>query len=183
MLILDAVLAVILALPGTPSKSPSPPPSEPTAVPLGGPGLARAVKAELESIAGTGSVEVATESEFRFNVRITIQTFNSKICRQIYDREMGLHQLFPDVIFDFYYSAPELTRAIKADLESISGPGTVAISIDSKSLLNVSVAIRGFSSQIYSEIFARELEFYRAFPDLNFDFYIRPSGAETTPAV
>ncbi len=182
MLILDAVLAVILALPGTPSKPPSPS-SGPAAIPLGGPELARAVKAELESIAGTGSVEVTTASEFRFNVRITIRTFNSKICRQIYDREMGLHQLFPDVNFNFYYSAPELTRAIKADLESISGPDTVDISIDSRSLLNVSVAIPGFSSQIYSEIFARELEFYRAFPDLNFDFYIRPPAAGTLPTV
>ena len=182
MLILDAVLAVILALPGTTSKPPSPA-SQPAIVPVAGSELARAVKAELESVAGSSTVEVTTESEFRFNVRITIQSFNSKICRQIYDREMGLHQLFPDVNFNFYYSAPELTRAIKADLESISGPDTVNISIDSKSLLNVSVAIRGFSSQIYSEIFARELEFYRAFPDLNFDFYIQPSGSETAPAV
>ncbi len=182
MLILDAVLAVILALPGTPPKPPSPA-SQPVAAPLGGPELARAVKAELESIAGSGTVDVTTGSEFRFNVRITLQSFNSKICRQIYDREMGLHQLFPDVNFNFYYSAPELTRAIKADLESISGPDTVDISIDSRSLLNVSVAIPDFSSHIYSEIFARELEFYRAFPDLNFDFYIRPSAAETAPAV
>ena len=182
MLILDAVLAVILALPGTPSKPPSPA-AQPAAVPQGGPELARAVKAELESIAGTGSVEVSTESQFRFNVRITIETFNSKICRQIYDREMGLHQLFPDVNFNFYYSVPELTRAIKADLESISGRDTVDISIDSKSLLNVSVAIPAFSAQVYSEIFARELEFYRAFPDLNFDFYIRRSAAETAPTV
>jgi hypothetical protein len=182
MLILDAVLAVILALPGTPSKPPSPA-SRPAAVPLGGPELARAVKAELESIAGSGTVDITTESEFRFDVRITLQSLNSKICRQIYDREMGLHQLFPDVNFNFYYSAPELTRAIKTDLESISGPDTVEITIDSKSLLNVSVAIPGFSSQIYSEIFARELEFYRAFPDLNFDFYIRAPEAETASAV
>jgi hypothetical protein len=182
MLILDAVLAVILALPGTTSKPPSPA-SQPAVASLAGAELARAVKAELESVAGAGSIDVTTESEFRFNVRITIQTFNSKICRQIYDHEMGLHQLFPDVSFNFYYSAPELTRAIKADLESISGPDTVDIRIDSKSLLNVSVAIPGISSQIYSDIFARELEFYRAFPDLNFDFYIRPLGAEPAPTV
>jgi copper chaperone CopZ len=178
MLILDAVLAVILALPGTPAKPPSPA-SRPAVIPLAGPELARAVKAELESVAGAGTVEVSTESEFRFSVRITIQRFNSQICKQIYDREMGLHQLFPDVNFNFYYSTPELTRAIKTDLESISGPDTVDISIDSKSLLNVSVAIPRLNPQIYSEIFARELEFYRAFPDLNFDFYIRPAGVET----
>ena len=69
---------------------------------------------------------------------------------------------------------PELVGAIKSDIESISGRGTVDVSIDSKTLFNVRIAIPGFSSEIYSRVYDRELEFYQAFPDLSFDFYLRP---------
>jgi hypothetical protein len=176
MMILKAALAAFLAVPGTTVKAP-PPKAPPAIVGFRGPELARAVKTDLESISGAGTVNVIVAGETRFSVRIAIPGFNSKICNQIYDRELVFQQLFPDVDFNFYFSGPELARAIKADLESISGRGTVDVSIDSKTLFNVRIAIPGFNSEISSRIFDRELEFYQAFRDLSFDFYLRPAPA------
>jgi hypothetical protein len=87
---------------------------------------------------------------------------------------MDLNQLFPDQTIDFYFDGPKLARAIKVDIESISGRDTVDVSIDSKTLFNVRIAVPDFSFEIYSQLFDRELELYRAFRDLNFDFYLRP---------
>jgi len=120
---------------------------------------------------------LSIDGETRFSVRIAIPGFNSKICNRIYDREQAFEQLFPDLDFNFYFAAPELARAIKTDLESISGRGTVDVSIDSKTLFNVRIAVPGFNSEIYNRIFDRELEFYQAFRDLSFDFYLRPAPA------
>jgi hypothetical protein len=181
MLILQAALIAILAIRGTTVKKPSP--TEQAAIAaLSGPELALALKTDLESIAGAGTVTVSIDGEKRFSVRIAISGFSSQICTQIYRRELDLYQLFPYVNFDFYFGGPELARAIKADLESISGRGTVDVSIDSKTLFNVRIAIPG-SSEMYSRIFDRELEFYRAFPDLNFDFYLRPKPASDSAAL
>jgi hypothetical protein len=171
MLILVAALAVLLAVPGATEKGPSPA-APPSIVTLSGPELARAIKKDLESISGTGTVNVTIERGSLFNVRIAMPGLSSKISAQIYNRELELHQLFPDLNFDFYYDSPELARAIKADLESISGRGTVDVSIDSKTLFNVRIALPAFSSEIYSRIYDREVEFYRDFPDLSFDFYL-----------
>jgi hypothetical protein len=174
MLLIKTALIAILAIRGTTVKKPAPT-GPPAIAALNGPELARALKTDLESIAGAGTVTVSIDSEKRFSVRIAISGFSAKICTQIYRRELDLYQLFPSVNFDFYFGGAELARAIKADLEAISGRGTVDVSIDSKTLYNVRIAIPG-SSEIYSRIFDRELEFYRAFPDLNFDFYLRPAS-------
>jgi hypothetical protein len=179
MLILTAVLTAILATPPPTVIAPSPT-AQPEIAAFRGPELARAIKADLESIAGAGTVSVIVDSETHFSVRIAIPGFSSKICSQIYGREMDFYQLFPDLNFDFYFDGPELARAIKADIESISGHGTVDVSIDSKTLFNVRIAIPALSSEVYSRLFDRELEFYRAFPDLNFDFYLRPKAIEPT---
>jgi uncharacterized protein (DUF736 family) len=173
MLILTAALAALLATPPPSVKAPSPA-AQPAIAGIGGPELARAIKAALEPISGTGTVTVSIDGKTHFSVRIAMPDFNSKICTQIYDREQDLIQLFPDQNIDFYFDGPELARAIKADIESISGRGTVDVSIDSKTLFNVRIAIPDFSSEIYNQLFDRELELYRAFRDLNFDFYLRP---------
>jgi hypothetical protein len=176
MLILTAALAALLATPPPAVKTP-PPSSQPAISAVGGPELARAIKAALEPISGAGTVNVSVVSlhgRTQVSVRIAIPDFDSKTCSQIYDRELDLSQLFPDQTIDFYFDGPELARAIKADIESISGRGTVDVSIDSKTLFNVRITVPDFSSDIYNQLFDRELELYRAFRDLSFDFYLRP---------
>jgi hypothetical protein len=174
MSILQAALIAILAIRGATVKAPSPA-AKPAITTLSGQELARAIKADLETISGSGTVSVSVEGGTRFAARIAIPGFNPKICTQIYDRERALQQLFPSLDFNFYFGSPELARAIQADLESISGHGTVDVSIDSKTLYNVRIAVPGFSSEISRRLFDRELEFYRVFPDLSFDFYLRPA--------
>jgi hypothetical protein len=176
MLILQAALAALLAIPGAPV--PPPPAARAATGALSGPELARAIRTDLESISGKGTVTVTVDTGNLFSARIAIAGFNSQVCAQIYDREMELRQLFPAMSFDFSFDGPLLARAIKADLEAISGSGTVDISIDSKTLFSVRVAIPGFSSEIYCQIYDRELEFYRAFRDLNFDFYLHPKPSD-----
>jgi hypothetical protein len=177
MLILKAALAVILAMPGETATAP-PRPERPALAPFNSRELARTIKSDLESIAGTGTVNVTVDGGTRFVATIAIRGFSSKTCNQIYAREWELSQLFPDLSFDFLFDGPELARAIQTDLESISGRGTVDVSINSKTLFNVRIAIPGYSSDIYSQIYDRELEFYRVFPDLNFDFFLRPKAVE-----
>lgn len=67
----------------------------------------------------------------------------------------------------------ELVGAIKKDIESVTGPGSVDISIDHETLYSVRVAVPSLSPEICSPIYDRELKLYRYFPDLNFDFYLR----------
>ena len=67
----------------------------------------------------------------------------------------------------------ELIKTIKSDIESISGPGSVDISIDHDTLYSVRVAVPSFSPEICTPIYDRELKLYRYFPELNFDFYLR----------
>jgi len=136
MLILQAALAALLAIHGAPVQLQSAT-AQTVITAFSGPRLARAIKTDLESISGPGTVNVSIDSETRFNARIAIPVFNLRVCTQIYDREMELRQLFPDLNFDFYFDGADLARAIKADLESISGPGTVDVSIDSTTLFNV----------------------------------------------
>jgi hypothetical protein len=182
MLILNAALAAILATHGAAIKAPSLR-AQAAVTAFSGPALARTIKADLESISGAGTVNVSTDSKTLFSARIAIPGFSSKICAMIYDRELELRQLYPTLDFDFYFDGPELARALQADLESISGPGTVDVSIDSKTLFSVRIAVPGFSSEIYNQIYDRELEFYRVFRDLNFDFYLRPEPIDPAPAI
>jgi hypothetical protein len=177
MLILKAALAVILAMPGETATAPTRT-AQPAIAPFNSRELARTIKSDLESIAGTGTVNVTVDGGTRFVATIALRGFNSRTCNQIYAREWELSQLFPDLSFDFLFDGPDLARAIQTDLEAISGHGTVDVSINSKTLFNVRIAIPGYSSDIYSQIYERELEFYRVFPDLNFDFYLRPKAVD-----
>ncbi|HEX4278365.1 MAG TPA: hypothetical protein VHZ74_23585 [Bryobacteraceae bacterium] len=68
---------------------------------------------------------------------------------------------------------PELAHAIKTDIEAIAGPGSVDISIDHETLFTVRVAVPGSHRELWTRIYDRELELYRLYPDLNFDFYVR----------
>jgi copper chaperone CopZ len=140
------------------------------------PELARVIKTDLESIAGPGTVEVSVNNPTLIRVRIALSTFSSEICTPIYDRERELYRLFPDLNLDFYFDGPALARAIKTDLESISGTGNVDVSIDHETLFSVRIGVPSFSSDIYTRIYDRELELYRLFGDLNFDFYLRIQG-------
>jgi copper chaperone CopZ len=182
MLILNAALAALLALQGANLKAPSI--TAQTAITaLGGPALVRTIKTDLEAIAGTGTVSVTMDNKTSFSARIAIPGFSPKICKRIYDREVELRQLYPDLNFDFYFDGPELAKAIKTDIESISGRDTVDVSIDNRTLFSVRIAIPGFRSEIYSQVYDRELEFYDAFRDLNFDFYLRPKASEPAPGI
>lgn len=173
MTILEAVLlAILIDTPNAPVKPPAPA-AQSSIAGLAGPDLARAVKRDLESIAGPGTVDVRVEKETNFNVRIAMPTLRPEVCARLYRREMELSGLFPNLSFDFRFAAPELANAIKSDIELISGRGTVDVSIDSGTLFNVRIAIPSFSSKLYTELYDRELELYRVFPDLSFDFYLR----------
>lgn len=176
MLLLDAVLVAFLAMPGVPAKPEAAAAPVQAITAFRGAELASAIQTDLESISGAGTVKVGIERETRYSATIAIPGFNPQICAQIYRREMELRQLFPDLDFDFYFAGPELAHAIQADIESISGRGTVDVSIDSKTLYNVRIAVEDFSSGLYGQLYDRELEFYRAFPDLSFDFYLRPKS-------
>lgn len=72
----------------------------------------------------------------------------------------------------------ELAHNIKTDIESISGPGSVDVSVDHETLFSVRVAVTDFASEICNPIFDRELKLYRLFPDYSFDFYLRPKSGK-----
>jgi hypothetical protein len=172
MFILEAALVAFLAT-RPPAIKPPEPETAPAIATLAGPELARAIKKDLESIAGPGTVEVAIDHEILFSVRIAMQKLRPDVCTRIRQREVELSGLFPNLSFDFRFGGAELARAIKTDIESISGGGTVDVSIDSGTLFNVKVALPEFSSKLYNQIYDRALELYRLFPDLSFDFYLR----------
>lgn len=67
----------------------------------------------------------------------------------------------------------ELVKLIKKDIETISGPGSVDVSIDHETLFSVRVAVPSFRTEICNPIYDVELKLYRYFPELNFDFYLR----------
>ncbi len=77
----------------------------------------------------------------------------------------------------FHYGA-ELAKAIKTDIESIAGPGSVDVSIDNETLFSVRVAVPNFSPEVCTPIYDRELKLYRFFPELNFDFYLSLKPAQ-----
>jgi len=148
-----------------------------------GPLLARTIKTDLEAIAGTGSVNVSVDGETQLiTARVAIPGFNARIYTQIYDRELELRQLFPDLKFDLYFDGPQLAHAIQTELESIAGRGTVDVTVDSKTLFVVRIAMGGASSETYGRIFDRELDLYRIFRDLSFDFYLQPKITDAAQA-
>jgi hypothetical protein len=71
-------------------------------------------------------------------------------------------------------AGPELAHAIKKDIEAIAGPGSVEVSIDHDTLYSVRIAVPSFRADIYKPIYDRAVDLYRKFPDLSFDFYLRP---------
>lgn len=71
---------------------------------------------------------------------------------------------------------PALAKAIKSDIETISGPGSVDVSIDHETLFSVRVAVPGFRMELWTRIYDHVVELYRQHPDLNFDFYLRPKA-------
>jgi hypothetical protein len=170
MLLEAALLAILVDTP--PAAKPSAPPPPAAIASLAGTDLARAIKQDLESIAGAGNVDVRLTRDVFYTVRITMPTFNPEVCKKVYARELELRGLFPHISLDFHYAAPELARAIKTDLETISGGGTVDVSIDRETLFNVRIAVPALTSHLYSQIYDRALEFYRVLPDLSFDFYV-----------
>lgn len=170
MILLEAALLAILADTPPAAKPPAPPPSALSA--LSGTDLAQAVKRDIESIAGAGNVDVRLTRDSFYTVRITVPKFNPEVGKKIYARELELRGLFPNLSFDFQYAAPELARAIKTELETISGGGTVDVSIDRETLFNVRIAVPSLTSHLYNQIYDRALEFYKDFPDLSFDFYV-----------
>lgn len=172
MLILEAALLAILADTPPAVKPPEPPPAQSTFTALGGPELARSIRKDLESISGPGTVDVRIEHGTLFTVRIAMPSFNPEACASIRSRELELDGLFPNLSFDFRFAAPDLARAIKSDIESISGGGTVDVSVDRETLFNIRVTVPSLNSRLYSQIYDRALEFYRVFPDLSFDFYL-----------
>lgn len=171
MILLEAALLAILVDTPPAVKPPAPAPSSAIAS-LTGVELARALKQDIESIAGAGNVDVRLTRDNLYTVRISMATLNPKIGKEVYDRELELRGLFPNLNFDFRYAAPELAHAIKTDIESISGGGTVDVSIDRETLFNVRIAVPSLTSHLYSRIYERALEFYKNFPDLSFDFYL-----------
>ena len=66
------------------------------------PAIATAIKQDLESVAGPGSVDVDRASGKLFSIRIAVPTLSSDFCNPIYDRELKLFRLFPELNFDFY---------------------------------------------------------------------------------
>ncbi|HWE48170.1 MAG TPA: hypothetical protein VG273_00170 [Bryobacteraceae bacterium] len=66
------------------------------------PRVAAAIKSDFESLAGPGSVEVDRADGNLFNIRIAVPTLSSEFCNPIYDHELKLFRLFPDLNFDFY---------------------------------------------------------------------------------
>jgi hypothetical protein len=178
MLVLKAALAAILVTSVVAQKTPSPT-ARRDVIGSGVPELARVIKTDLESISGPGTVDVSIDSATLIRVRIAVARFSSEICNPIYDRERELYRLFPALDFDFYFDGPALARAIKTDLETIAGPGTVDVSISNRTLFNVRIGMSSSSSEIYTSIYDRALELYRLFPDLNFDFYLRMKPAFT----
>jgi len=176
MLILQTALAVILATRETAVKAQI---ARPGVTAFGHPELARVIKRDLEAIAGPGTVDVSVENGRHIVVRIAVRSLSAEICNPIYARERELYRLFPDLDFDFYFGGPELARAIKTNLETISGPGTVDVSIDNETLFSVRIMVPSLGSEIRSPIYDRELELYRLFPGLNFDFYLRPKSLFT----
>lgn len=170
MILLEAALLAILADTPPAVKPPAPPAAAMAS--LSGTDLARALRQDLETIAGAGNVDVRLTRDTLYTIRISMPTFNAEISRKIYSRELELRGLFPNLNFDFHFAAPELARAIKTDLETISGGGTVDVSIDRETLFNVRIAVPSLNSHLYSRIYDRALEFYKDFPDLSFDFYV-----------
>jgi hypothetical protein len=170
MLLEAALLAILADTP--PAVKPPAPAARSAMASLAGADLARAIRQDIESIAGAGNVDVRLTRDVFYTVRIAMPTFNPDVCKKVYTRELELRGLFPNISLDFRYAAPELARAIKTDIESISGGGTVDVSIDRETLFNVRIAVPALTSGLYSRIYDRALEFYRDLPDLSFDFYV-----------
>src|SRR5579862_8142102 len=104
MILLEAALLAILADTPPAVKPPAPPTAALSS--LSGVDLARALKQDLESIAGAGNVDVRLTRDTLYTVRISMPTLSPEVGRKIYARELDLRGLFPNLNFDFRYAAP-----------------------------------------------------------------------------
>jgi hypothetical protein len=105
MVILGLALAAFLTTTTTTTKEEAPKPPVPVATPLtisGGPALAKAIKSDIENIAGPGSVDISIDHETLFSVRVAVPGFRTELCTRIYDRVVELYHQYPDLNFDFY---------------------------------------------------------------------------------
>lgn len=100
-MILELVLAALFTTRGTAFTVPAPA-AQPVPVIFGGAELADLIRMEIEAISGPGSVDVSINHETLFSVRIAVPSFRSEICNPIYDRELQLYRVFPELNFDFY---------------------------------------------------------------------------------
>jgi hypothetical protein len=110
MLIAQAILIALLA-DKPPVKVPEPMAPAATAqhvavdwaaVDWNDPRIVSTIKSDFESIAGPGSVAVDKTDGKLFSIRIAVPTLSSDFCNPIYDHELKLFRLFPDLNFDFY---------------------------------------------------------------------------------
>jgi hypothetical protein len=105
MLIVQVILIAVLA-DKPPVKAPEvmPPAAVLQNLDMDGddPHVAAAIKSDFESIAGPGSVIVDRTDGNLFNIRIAVPTLSADFCNPIYDHELKLFRLFPDLNFDFY---------------------------------------------------------------------------------
>jgi len=64
--------------------------------------IVAAIKSDFESVAGPGSVVVDRAGGKLFSIRIAVPSLSSDFCNPIYERELKLFRLFPELNFDFY---------------------------------------------------------------------------------
>jgi hypothetical protein len=105
MVILGLALAAFLTTTTTTTKDEAPKAPVPVAIPLtitGGPALAKAIKSDIEAIAGPGSVDISIDHETLFSVRVAVPGFRNELCTRIYDHVVELYRQHPDLNFDFY---------------------------------------------------------------------------------
>lgn len=61
-----------------------------------------AIRNDFEALAGPGSVEISTENGKLLSIRIAVPTLSLEFCAPIYEREIKLFRIFPELNFDFY---------------------------------------------------------------------------------
>lgn len=102
MFIVDVILLVALATrpPMTKQALPKAIPEAKTVITEAQ--IAEAIRTDFEALAGPGSVEISTDNGKLLSIRIAVPTLSLEFCAPIYEREIKLYRIFPDLNFDFY---------------------------------------------------------------------------------